>query len=248
MNNRNKVALVIGSGKKRIGNCIARALAEHGFDIALHYRSSRVDAEETAAELKRFNIASELFCADVSCEAEVNTLFSQVLERFSRLDLLVVAHGSWPAIKFENIKAEDVVSQFEINLLGTFLCCHRAGMLMTTQQEGGLIVTIGDWAVKRPYRDYAPYLISKGAIPTLTRTFAVELAAINPAVRVNCVLPGPVMVPEDLSELEKQEALEGTLLKRFGMPDHVAQAVIFFVDNDYTTGVCLPIDGGRTIA
>ena len=82
----------------------------------------------------------------------------------------------------------------------------------------------------------------------MTRMFAVELARRNPAIRVNCILPGPVMVPEDLSEHEVKGSMAGTLLKRLGRPENIAQAVMFFIENDYVTGVCLPVDGGRTIA
>ena len=101
-----------------------------------------------------------------------------------------------------------------------------------------------DWAIERPYRDYSAYFASKGAIPTLTRVFAVELA---PRVRVNAVLPGPVLLPEELPAATRERAVAGTLLQRAGKPENVAQAVLFLAQNDFVTGVCLPIDGGRTI-
>ena len=82
----------------------------------------------------------------------------------------------------------------------------------------------------------------------MTRTLAVELARRNPRVRVNCILPGPVMLPENLSPEERHEAIAGTLLRREGTPEHVAHAVVFLVENDFVTGVCLPVDGGRSIA
>jgi pteridine reductase len=74
--------------------------------------------------------------------------------------------------------------------------------------------------------------------------FAVELA---PRVRVNAVLPGPVMMPEGISQAEKDRAIAGTLLERAGRPEDVAHAVTFLLENDFITGVCLPVDGGRTI-
>jgi pteridine reductase len=118
---------------------------------------------------------------------------------------------------------------------------------MTEQPEGGAIVTIGDWAIERPYLDHSAYFLSKGAIPTLTRTLAVELAHRNPRVRVNCIHPGPVMFPPDSSEEERQEMVDSTLVKRANCPDSVCRAVRFFLENDFVTGVCLPVDGGRTI-
>ena len=110
-----------------------------------------------------------------------------------------------------------------------------------------MIVNIGDWAEVRPYPDYAAYFPSKGGVTTLTRCLAVELGTRNPRVRVNCVLPGPVMLPPDLPEAERNEAINATLVKREGSPEHVAKAVLAFVQNDFVTGACLPVDGGRTV-
>jgi pteridine reductase len=77
--------------------------------------------------------------------------------------------------------------------------------------------------------------------------FAVELSQRNPRVRVNAILPGPVLFPPDMPEAERQAAIAATLVKRAGTPQNVAQAVLFFVENDFVTGVCLPVDGGRTL-
>jgi pteridine reductase len=118
---------------------------------------------------------------------------------------------------------------------------------MVRQPEGGCIVTFGDWALARPYLNYAPYFVTKGAIPALTRCLAVELGTRNPRVRVNCVLPGPVLFPPDMPEAEREEAIRSTLVQREGQPENVAAAVLFFVESDFVTGVCLPVDGGRTI-
>jgi pteridine reductase len=84
-------------------------------------------------------------------------------------------------------------------------------------------------------------------VPALTRALAVELGVRNPRVRVNCILPGPVMLPPDLPEAERQQAIGATLVRQEGRPEHVAQAVLFLIADDFVTGVCLPVDGGRTI-
>lgn len=243
-----KVALITGSGKRRIGNVIARALAERGYDIALHYRTSAEEADATVQELKTLGVRAAAFQADMSEPIDVERMFQKTLTSFGRLDVLVTAAAVWEQIKLEDITAEDVRRQFDINTLGTFLCCQRAGLAMAAQPEGGVIITIGDWAAARPYPNYAAYFASKGAIPTITRSLAVELAQRNRAIRVNCILPGPVMLPENLSEHEVKGVVAGTLLKRLGRPENIAQAVLFLVENDYVTGICLPVDGGRTIA
>ncbi|HEY4761086.1 MAG TPA: SDR family oxidoreductase [Thermoguttaceae bacterium] len=243
-----KVALITGSGKRRVGNAIAEALAARAYAIALHYNRSAEEARQTVANLRKRGIQAEAFHANISQEDDVDRLFEGVEKSFGRLDVLVTAAAIWESKPLEEVTAEDLRRHFEINALGTFLCCQRAGKIMVRQEEGGVIITIGDWAIARPYPHYAAYLSSKGAIPTITRTFAVELARRNPAVRVNCILPGPVMLPEDLSEHEVKGAIAGTLLKRAGRPENIAHAVVFLVENDYVTGVCLPVDGGRTIA
>jgi pteridine reductase len=240
--------LVSGSGKRRVGNAVAQALAERGYAVAIHYHRSADEARETVRQLQQQGVRAAAFQADLGREAEVDRLFDQVQQTFGRLDVLVTAAAVWERKPLEDLTADDVRRQFEINTLGTFLCCRRAGLIMAGQPEGGSIITIGDWATARPYPDYAAYFVSKGAIPALTRTLAVELARRNPAVRVNCILPGPVMLPEHLSEHEVKGAVAGTLMKRLGRPENVAQAVLFLAENDYVTGICLPVDGGRTIA
>ena len=175
------------------------------------------------------------------------SLIAKTLERFGRLDVLVTAAGTWKSKRLEDVTAADVRHFFETNTLGTFLCVQQAGLAMVRQPEGGCIVTLGDWAIARPYLNYAPYLVSKGAIPALTRCMAVELGTRNPRVRVNCVHPGPVLFSPEMPKAEREEAIRSTLLRREGRPENVAAAVLFFVESDFVTGVCLPVDGGRTI-
>lgn len=242
------VALVTGAGRRRIGNVIARRLAEKGYAVGLHYHTSQGAAEETVREIESAGGTAACFQADVSKEGEVESLFDAHVGRFGRLDVLVTTAAIWEPGSLEEATADDVRRHFDINALGTFLCCRRGGLLMAGQAGGGAIVTIGDWANARPYRNYPAYFVSKGAIPTMTRDFAVELAARNPQIRVNAILPGPVMLPEDLPEEERQRVVAGTLLKREGTPEQVAHTVLYLVENDYVTGVCIPLDGGRTIA
>ncbi len=240
--------MITGGGKRRVGSVVADALAQRGFDIVLHYNRSGLEAEENAAELRGYGVDVVATQANVADELQVADMFARLMERFGRLDVLVTTAAVWEPKPLEETTADDVRRQFDINALGTFLCCQQAGRIMAEQSEGGLIVTIGDWAVVRPYSGYAAYFAGKGTIPTMTRVFAVELAEKNRNIRVNSILPGPVMLPENLSQPEVAGAVAGTLLKRPGKPENVAQAVLFFLDCDYTTGVCLPVDGGRTIA
>jgi pteridine reductase len=241
------VALVTGSGKHRIGWHVAQALAARGFTLAVHYYHSSVEAAETVNTFRTHGVEAVALQADLSDEISTRKLVENTLARFGQLDVLVNAAGAWGSKKFDDVTAADVRRYFETNTLGTFICSQQAGLAMVKQPQGGCIVTIGDWSIVRPYVNYAAYFPSKGAIPALTRSLAVELGSRNPNVRVNCILPGPVLLPPDLPEAERRQALDATLLKREGRPENVAQAVLFFLDNDFVTGVCLPVDGGRSI-
>lgn len=242
-----RIALITGSGKKRIGWYIADALAERGFDLIVHYHTSAAEAAQSVAVFRQRGVEAVALQADLTDETAVHRLFADVRSRFGRLDLFAHCAGLWQTHPLEEITAAEVRRHFEVNVLSTFLCARAAGLLMVAQPEGGCIVTLGDWAEVRPYPNYAAYFASKGAIPTLTRCLAVELGTRNPRVRVNCIQPGPVLMPPDLPTEERVEAISATLAQQEGSPTNIARAVLALFDNDYITGVSLPVDGGRSI-
>jgi len=241
------VALVTGSGKQRIGWHVAAALAERDYRLAIHYHTSVAAAAATVADLQAGGTDAAAFAADLTDEQAVRAMMAAVMQRFGRIDVLVNCAAVWQRKPLEEVTAADVRLHFETNTLGSFLCAQQAGLAMVKQPSGGSIINLGDWAEARPYLHYAAYFPSKGAISTMTRSLAVELGTRNPRVRVNCILPGPVMLPPDLPAAERQQAIAATLVRREGSPANVAQAVLFFIDNDFVTGVCLPVDGGRTV-
>ena len=242
-----RVALVTGSGKQRVGASVAEALADRGYHVVLHYHRSEAEAHERAARIRLRGGNALPLQADLADEHSVRALVDSTLRNLNRLDVLVTCAAIWEPKRLEDVTAADVRRHLEVNTVGTFVCCQQAGLAMVRQPEGGCIVTLGDWAIERPYREYSAYFPSKGAIPTLTRCLAVELGTRNPRVRVNCILPGPVMLPEDLPADEKRRTIEATLVRREGRPEHVAQTVLYLVDNEFVTGDCVRVDGGRTI-
>ncbi len=237
------VALVTG-GAIRVGAAIVRELAARNYRVAIHANTSLDHAQALATELSAAGHEAVAFGADLRNEDATRAMVDRVRRHFGRLDALVNSAATWSPTPIEDVMADDVRRFFEVNTLSAFVCCQQAGLIMASQEQGGAIVNIGDWAVERPYRDYSAYFISKAAIPTLTRMFAVELA---PKVRVNAVLPGPVLLPESVSPEERRRAITGTLLARPGRPENIAQAVAALLENDFITGVCLPVDGGRTL-
>jgi pteridine reductase len=243
-----RVAFITGSGARRVGRAVAELFAARGYAVVLHANSSLDAAQAALAEFERSGTPGLLVQGDVREEAVVQDWVARIVLRFGRLDVLVNAAAVWKRKPLEEVTAADVREHFDVNALGTFLCSKHCGLQMVRQPDGGAIVNVGDWATRRPYTDYAAYFPSKGAVPTMTRLFAVELARRNPKVRVNAVLPGPVMLPADLPQSERDQAISATLVRREGSPQQVAQAVWALVENEFITGACLPVDGGRTIA
>lgn len=241
------VALVTGSGSPRIGNALVLALAERGYRIAVHANRSADAAEKTAQDCRDAATDAIAVLADLADEDQARDMIRSVHEHFGRIDLLVNCAAIWKPTRLEQVTAGDVREHLNVNTVGTFLCCQQVGLLMVRQAFGGAIVNVGDWALDQPYLDYAAYFAAKGAIPSITKDFAVELARRNPRIRVNAVLPGRAMLPESLDEAERQAALDGTLVKREGSPQHIADAVIFLAEHEFITGVCLPVDGGRRL-
>jgi pteridine reductase len=226
---------------------IVQMLADRGYAIVVHYHSSPSEAEETVKQLRERKVDALALHAEMRDDRSVAELIQKTLAKFGRLDVLVNCASTYRSQKLEEVTAENLRYNFEVNTLGVFLCSQRAGLAMAGQKEGGNIILLGDWATRRPYLNYPAYLCSKGAIPTMTRVLAVELGTRNPRVRVNCIMPGPVLLPPDMPEAEKRQAIEATLVKREGKPGNVSQAVAFLLENDFVTGTCIPVDGGRTI-
>lgn len=241
------VALVTGAGRQRLGSHIARGLAADGFKVAVHYHRSAVEAEGLVAELRATGADAQAFQADLRTRESIESLVSSVCHTFGRLDVLVNTASVWKPIRLEDITEQDLQEQFDVDLKATFFCSQLAGLQMVQQVEGGAIVNFGDWAWERPYPNHAAYFAVKGAIPSLTRSLARELAERNPRVRVNCVLPGPVLLPPDTSDIERQQLMDSTLVQQVNRPDSIVRAVRYLIADSFVTGVCLPVDGGRTI-
>jgi pteridine reductase len=244
-----KIAVVTGGGKKRLGYHIACEAARRGYSVVVHFNSSSLETELTVKELQSLGApAARSYQADFSVPAETEKFAQETLQDFGRVDLLINTASIWPKRTLQETDYNELKRNFDVNLGSVFLLSKVFGLQMTGQPDGGVIVNYGDWAIRRPYLNYSAYYASKGAIPTITAMFAKELGALNPKVRVNCVEPGPVMVPDGISESEKAEIVNATVVKRLGTPDDLVAATFALIDNSFITGTCLSVDGGRTIA
>lgn len=239
-----KTALVTGAAR-RVGRAIARALAEEGADLAVHYHRSKAEAAAACAEFRQLGVRADSFNADLADAHAAAGLVGRVVSAFGRLDVCVPSASVFFPTPFEQITAEVWDRFMAINLRSVFQVCQAAGLHMQNSQ-GGAIVTIGDWAGLRPYAGYLPYCISKAGVIALTQALAGTLA---PRVRVNCVCPGPVLPPEHFSPQEIEQVRREVPLQAIGTPEDIAEAVRFLVcGTDFATGAVLTIDGGRLIS
>lgn len=244
------VALVTG-GAKRIGRAVCLELAGRGMRLAIHANTSTDDAEALAQQISDNGGDARAFAADLGDESQARELVDAAHQHFGRLDALVNSAAIWAPKDFADVTADDVRHYFNVNTVSSFVCAQQAGLIMAGQAWGGAIINLGDWADGadgQPYPDHAAYHPSKAAIPATTRMLAIELASRNGRVRVNAVLPGPVLASAGETPDNRPEVYSGNLLRDPGTAEDVAAAVAFLIANPFVTGVCLPVDGGRRLA
>ena len=204
-------------------------MASRGYAVAIHAHGSLQEARALADQLTAAGVPSLAVTANLRDEGPVRAMVQRVADHFGRIDAVVTCAAIRRAGPLEEVTADDLRTHFDINCVGAFVAAQEAGAFMVRQPEGGGIVMMGDSAVDRPSAGSAAFFPSQGAITAMTRSLAVEFAARNPRMRINCVLAD-------------------SLGNREGVPEHVAHAVLFLLENDSVTGTCLPLDGDQRLA
>lgn len=242
-----KTVLITGAAK-RIGREIALNLAARGARIVIHYRRSRREALALRSEIFAKGGDAMLFQADFSAsglQPKIRRFIKEVYAKAGSLDVLINNASDFYPTPFGKITEKVWDDLFASNLKAPFFLAQEIGMRML-KQKSGKIINLLDWTAERPHPDYLPYCIAKGGLLTATRGLAKALA---PHVQVAGIEPGPILPPPGTPASKKNKAAQKTLLKRFGHPRDIAEAVRFFVEStDFVTGVCLPVDGGAMLA
>ena len=230
---------VVTGGAVRVGREICRSLAAAGYDVVVHYHRSADAAEEAVRELRDLGATAVTARADLAVPAEIARPFEAAEEALGGLDLLVNSAAIFPRSDPRATTAAEWDRVFAVNARAPFLCCGEAARRM----EGGAIVNVVDTGVTQAWPGYVPYVASKAALASVTRGLA---AAYAPAIRVNAVAPGPVLLPDGDDGPEAREAAaRRTALGRVGTPGDVAAAVLYLARAEYVTGETLRVDGGQ---
>ena len=234
-----KSALITG-GAKRIGKAIAVHLAENGFDIALHYNTSKAEAEETAKEIKSKGQNCILFQGDLSDTKNVLPLINNVKQSFPSLSLLVNSAAIFKKRTF----IESDIGFFDLNLNLNLKAPFFLSQNFATSFKKGHIINLLDTNITRDRTKYFVYNLTKKMLSEFTKMAAAELA---PNIRVNAIALGRILPPEN----EEKELLEHSLanipLQKWGSIENIFQSIDFLLGNDYLTGQCIFVDGGNNL-
>ena len=230
-----KTVLVTG-GVRGIGLSIAQAFQKKGYRVCVTYSK-----DEQSAERAR-GIGLEAYLSDVSSENAVKALF----EKIGGVDVLVNNAGVALFKQIQDVTAEEFDRLFAVNVKGAFLCVKHAVPFMLSKQSG-LIVNISSVWGEIGGSCESVYSASKGALIAFTKALANELGYSG--IRVNTVSPGVIDTAMN-ARLSKDELLsvqETIPMGRLGSGEDVARAVVYLEENDYVTGIDLPVNGGFSI-
>ncbi|HVM61150.1 MAG TPA: SDR family oxidoreductase [Verrucomicrobiae bacterium] len=242
---RGKTALVTGSGK-RVGREIALGLARRGANVVVHYNTSAAEARGVVREIKALGVDALAVKADQTDGRAVRSAVAKAAKHFGDIDVLVASAAVFKKTPFDSLTEADWDLHIDANLKGPFLFALEIGRRMKSRRIDGKIVLFADWAAIRPYANYLPYCVSKAGVICLAKSLA---KALGPRVQVNAIAPGPILLPPDLTEVERQEVVDATVVKRIGSPQDIVNSVLFLIEgSDFITGHTLLVDGGRLIA
>ncbi len=234
-----KIVLVTGA-TGGIGSAIVKKFAEKKYFVLMHSYSS----EKSFALSKEIinnggNVAP--FFANFNLESEINVMFKQISDKYSKIDILINNAGMINRKKFSQFEAEDFQNIFMVNTIAPFLCARRAKWLGCQS-----IVNIGSIRGFLHQSGTPDYSASKAALHNLTTSLAKAFA---PDCRVNCVSPGFIKTNFHKNNLERlDEEAKKTPLKAYGLPEDIAESVYFIASEKsrFTTGSILTVDGGRS--
>ena len=238
---RGRTALVTGAGR-RIGQAIALRLGAAGARVVVHHNASEAGAEQTVALIEAAGGKAVRIPTDLRQPEGPGNLVSAAVEAFGGLDILVNSAAVMERTPFGSVTPDQWDEMFGINLRAPFFLSQAAAPHL--RSRGGAIVNIADLAAFETWPAYVPHGVSKAGVVQMTRALARVLA---PAVRVNAVAPGAVLLPDDWSAEDGERLAATTPLGRIGAADDVVGAVLYLLAADYVTGETIIVDGGRHV-
>jgi NAD(P)-dependent dehydrogenase (short-subunit alcohol dehydrogenase family) len=253
-------ACLITGGAKRLGRASALALAQAGADVAITFRNSAREAQQTVVDLSSFGVRAFALHCDITDQASVKSMMQEAGRELGRIDILVNNAANYATADFERITARQWDAMFASNTRGPFLVSREALKWMRRKRTGqrrsddsgsrkleakkieAKIIHMGSLGGLRPWATHAHYCSSKAALHMLTKVMAKALA---PEIAVNAVAPGMIDLGEKSAAAFMKCMAKQTPMQRNGTGDEIAAAVLFFATApQFITGQILAVDGG----
>ncbi len=245
---KDRVAVVTGASRG-IGRAAAIMFAQYGCHVVINYVNNELAAGETASVASSHGVKVVICRADVSRKLEAEMLIDTTLTKFGQIDILVNNAGIWKEAAIDTMTTSQLEEMLDVNINGVFYPTTAAVASMKKQRSGN-IVNIASTAGQRGEAFHSHYAASKGAIISLTKSLAPELAPHN--IRVNCVAPGWVdtdMSHDELVAPDAERHLRLIPLGRAGTAEEIAGPILFLASNlsTFITGEILNVNGGAVL-
>ena len=229
---------MVTGGGKRLGRAICIALAERGYNVAVHYNSSDKEAIDTTEAVRALGSSSEAFKSDLSDPSASGDLIKSVIDKFSGCSLLVNSASVFENTEFQEVTEEQFERDFNINFKSPFFLSQE----FSREPGAEHIINLLDTRVSQIETEHFVYNLTKKAL----RDFTLMAAkALGPAIRVNGICPGPILPPPGESQSYLEKISRDTPLRVPGSPEYITAAIGYLLDNPFVTGECLYVDGGQ---
>ena len=240
----NKKTVIVTGGSRGIGAGIVQFLAEKNkYNIVLNYNKSEESARKIKEKLNNKQVNIEIFKADVSKRGEVKKLIEFTLNKFNNIDVLINNAGISQTKLFTDITDADWDNMMQNNLNSAFYCSQEVLLNMIHNKQGCIINISSIWGVEGGSCE-VHYSTAKAGIIGLTKALAKEVGPSN--IRVNCIAPGMIdtNMNKEYSKEDIQEIINETPLGKIGRPIDIARCVYWLIEDEFTTGQVISINGG----
>ena len=240
-----KIAIVTG-GSRGIGKSIVETLGRKNIKVIANYNQSEEKAKRLKEELEKENISIDIFKADVSKREEVKEMINYTIRKYGKIDILINNAGIDQEKMFQDITDEDWNNIVRVNLYSVF-CTTQEVIKSMINQKNGCIINISSIYGINGGSCAVAYSATKAGIDGITKSLAKELGPSN--IRVNSIAPG--YIDTDMNERYSKEEIERikeeTSLVKIGKPEDIAKCIEWLIEDTFTTGQVISINGGLVI-
>ena len=240
-----KKTIFITGAAKRIGKEIALCFSEMGWNIIIHYNSSKNDAQVLSDEINGTNPDSAITVqGNLDVKEDVEKVINEVRDAFPTIDLLINNASTFYPTPIEDISEEHWDKLVGSNLKGPLFLTK--GLKDKLKESKGSIINITDTNLSKGVANYSIYSAAKAGLESITKGLARELA---PDIKVNAIAPGAMLEPPDVTwtEEQKSKVISSIPLNRMGSEKDISEAVKFLAKSNYITGQIIKVDGGRSL-